>query len=257
MSDRAVQDALIRALADAPFRGSTEWRQRELADEARLDRFAKFLARHYYYERLVHFFRYSRALARVTGRAPEAVLTGPGFDRLLPTMILGSRDTAVAVAELVTAFLGTGAIAAIPYHDDLLQYQRAMMVVESGARVWRDGTAAVAAPGTRRSLPLRVEGTMLLELRHDLPAVLPLLLGDWTEVPGAPPRATTLLIARSAHGRVSVARTTTTIATVLELADGRRSLDDLARDAGLKPGELEATLEGLVEIGAVRFSTGS
>ena len=98
---------------------------------------------------------------------------------------------------------------------------------------------------------------MLLEVTHDLPAVLPLLLRDWTEVPGAPEQATTLLIARSAHGRVSVARTTTTIATVLELADGRRSLDDLARDAGLKPGELEATLEGLVEIGAVRFSTGS
>ncbi len=98
---------------------------------------------------------------------------------------------------------------------------------------------------------------MLLELTHDLPAVLPLLLRDWTDVPNAPLLATTLLIARSAHGRVSVARTTTTIATVLELADGRMSFDDLAREAGLRPGELEATLEGLVEIGAVRFSTGS
>lgn len=98
---------------------------------------------------------------------------------------------------------------------------------------------------------------MLLQLTHDLPAVLPLLLREWTDPPNAPDRATTLLIARSAHGRVSVARTTTAIATVLELADGRKSLDDLAREAGLKPGELEATLEGLVEIGAVRFSTGS
>jgi hypothetical protein len=255
MSDRAVQDALIRALADAPFRASAEWRQRELANEARLDRFAKFLARHYYYERLVHFFRYSRALARVTGRAPEAVLTSPGFDRLLPSLVLGSRDSAVAVADLVTAYLATGTTATIRYHDDLVHYQQAMMVVESGARVWRDGSAADATP--RRSLPLRVEGTMLLELKHDLPAILPHLLRDWTVAPEAPEQATTLLVARSTHGRVSVARTTTMIATVLELADGRRSLDDLARDAGLKPGELEATLEGLVEIGAVRFSTGS
>jgi len=98
---------------------------------------------------------------------------------------------------------------------------------------------------------------MLLELKYDLPAVLPLLLGDWTDVPAAQEQPTTLLIARSAHGRVSVARTTTAIATVLELADGRRSLDHLAREAGLKPAELEATLEGLIEIGAVRFSTGS
>jgi hypothetical protein len=255
MSDRAVQDALIRALADAPFRASAEWRQRELANEARLDRFAKFLARHYYYERLAHFFRYSRALARVTGRAPEAVLTSPGFDRLLPSLVLGSRDSAVSVADLVTAYLAAGTTATIRYHDDLVHYQRAMMVVESGARVWRDGSAADATP--RRSLPLRVEGTMLLELKHDLPAILPHLLRDWTVAPDAPEQATTLLIARSTHGRVSVARTTTTIATVLELADGRRSLDDLARDAGLKPGELEATIEGLVEIGAVRFSTGS
>ena len=162
----------------------------------------------------------------------------------------------MAGADLVTAYLATGGGATIRYHDDLVQYQRAMMVVESGARVWRDGSP-VAGAMSHPSLPLRVEGTMLLQLTHDLPAVLPLLLRDWTVAPGAPEQDTTLLIARSAHGRVSVARTTTTIATVLELADGRRSLDDLAREAGLKPGELEATLEGLVEIGAVRFSTGS
>jgi hypothetical protein len=256
MSDREQHDLVIRALADAPFRASAEWRRRELASEDRLDRFAKFLARHYYYERLVHFFRYSRALARVTGRAPEAVLASPGFDRLLTSLVLGSRDSAVAVADLVTAYLASGGAATIRYHDDLVQYQRAMMVVESGPRVWRDGAAAADAQ-SHPSLPLRVEGTMLLELKHDLPAVLPLLLREWTVVPDAPAQAITLLVARSAHGRVSVARTTTTIATVLELADGRRSLDDLARDAGLKPGELEATLDGLVEIGAVRFSTGS
>ncbi len=250
-----MQDALIRALADAPYRASAAWRQRELANPDRLDRFATFLARHYYHERLVHFYRYSRALARVTGRAPEAVLSSAGFDRLLPSLVLGSRDSAVAVTHLVTAHLATGTTAAIRYHHDLLGYQKAMMVVEAGARVWRDGSPAAAAP--RPSLPLRVEGTMLLELQHDLPAVLPLLLREWAVAPDAPEQATTLVIARSAHGRVSVARTTTSIATVLELADGRRSLDDLARDAGLKPGELEATLAGLVEIGAVRFSTGS
>lgn len=256
MSDRAVQDALIRALADAPFRASPEWRQRELANAARLERFAKFLARHYYYERLVHFFRYSRALARVTGRSPETVLGGAEFDGLLPAIVLGSRASAAAVAELTVRHLAGGSIAAIAYHDDLLRYQHAMMVVESGARVWRDGSTTDEPPH-RISQPMKVEGTLLLDLRHDLPVVLPLLLRDWTEVPYAPAQPTTLLIARSTHGRVSVARTNATIATVLELADGRKSLDDLAREAGLRPGELQATLAGLVDIGAVRFSTGS
>jgi DNA-binding IclR family transcriptional regulator len=56
---------------------------------------------------------------------------------------------------------------------------------------------------------------------------------------------------------VSVARTTTAIETLFELADGRKSLEDLAREAGLRPAELEATIAGMVDIGAVRFSVGS
>lgn len=257
MSDRAVQDALIRALADAPFRASSAWRQRELANEERLDRFARFLARHYYYERLIHFFRYSRALARVTGRTPETVLGAAEFARLFPTIVLGSRASAVAVAALAADHVRGGRVDGIPYHEDLLRYEHGMMVVESGARVWRDGSPVPEAARREWSLPMRVEGTMLLDLAYDLPVVLPHLLREWAEVPQAPSQATMLLIARSRHGRVSVARTTTTIATVLELADGRKSLEDLAREAGLRPGELEATLEGLVDIGAVRFSTGS
>ena len=143
MSDRALQDHVIRALADAPYRASTEWHRRALADPERVERYARFLARHFYYERIVHFFKYSRALARATGRRPEAVLNQPGFDALLPTVVLGSRAS----------------------------------------------TQAVAA--------------------------------------------------------------------VLELADGRRTLGELAAGAGLEVAELEETLQGLVDLGAVRFSTGS
>src|SRR5712692_1874288 len=82
VNDRALQDDVICALADAPYRASAEWRGRELADGGRVERFARFLARHFYHERIVHFFKYSRALARVTARWPEAVLRQPGFDAL-------------------------------------------------------------------------------------------------------------------------------------------------------------------------------
>jgi len=136
VNDRAVQDLLIRALADAPYRASPEWQGGALADPERVERFAHFLARHFYYERIVHFFKYSRALARVTGRHPEAVLRQATFDALLPAVVLGSRVTAQAVADLVVAYTRGGAD--IPYRDDLLRYEAAMMVVEAGARVWRD-----------------------------------------------------------------------------------------------------------------------
>jgi len=258
VSDRALQDEVIRALADAPYRKSAAWRARGLADPDRVERFARFLARHFYHERVVHFFKYSRALARVTGRRPEAVLTLPGFEALVPSIVLGSRETAKAVAQLVVTHVGDAG-AAIRYLGDLLQYEAAMMVVEAGPRIWREDpeSGGEGAGGGEWSAPETVEGTVLLELAYDLPVVLPELLRPWSEVPQAPARSTKLLVARSPRGRVAVARSTDAIAALLGLADGRKTLAELAHGAGLEVRELEQTLHGLVELGAVRFSTGS
>ena len=254
-SDRALQDEVIRALADAPYRASAVWRDQRLADPDRMERYARFLARHFYYERIVHFFKYSRALARVTGRRPEAVLKTPGFDALLPTLVLGSRETAAAVARLVTAYVAPGA-QFIRYLADLLRYEAAMMVAEAGPRVWRDDEARGAGTGEWHR-PETVAGTVLLELDFDLPAILPKLLQPWTEVPQAPGRPTKLLIARSPHGRVAVARSDEGVAAVVGLADGKRTLAELAAGTGLEVGVLQQTLQDLVDLGAVRFSTGS
>ena len=260
MTDRALQDLIIRALADAPFRRSAEWRQRALADPERVERFARFLARHFYFERIVHFFKYSTVLARLTGRRPDAILGQPAFAALLPSLVLGSRDSARAVAGLVVAQVKSSApVPPIPYHDDLLRYEEAMMVVEAGPRVWREP----AASGTKGvgsgewEAPEKVEGTALLDLAYDLPEVLPKLLRPWTVLPEAPARPVRLIVARSRHGRVAVAKATDAIVSIMDLADGRKTLDDLAREAGLRPAELQATLQGLTELGAVRFSTGS
>ncbi len=254
--DRALQDDVIRALADAPFRASLEWRRRALADPDRVERYARFLARHFYHERIVHFFKYSRVLARVTGRAPEGILKSPAFEALLPGLILGSRDTAAAVARLVTAHVAA-AQTPVPYLADLLRYEAAMMVVEAGPRVWRDGASPAGAGSGERLRPETVEGTVLLELSFDLPSILPKLLQPWTEVPQAPERRTKVVVARSAHGRVAVARSDESVATVVRLADGRRTLGEIAGVAGLGVKDLEATLQGLVDLGAVRFSSGS
>ena len=257
MNDRAVQDLLIRALADAPYRDSAEWRARALADPERVERFARFLARHFYHERIVHFFKYSRALGRVTGRRPEAVLTRPDFDALLRAAVLGSRATAQAVADLVAAYVrDREAPGLVPYRDDLLRYEAAMMVVEAGPRVWTDTGKGEEGRGKGAS-PEIVEGTVLLELTYDLPAVLPQLLKPWTAVPQAAARPTRLLVARSPYGRVAVARSDDTVVAVVQLADGKRTLEQLAAGAGLEVAQVEETLQGLVDLGAVRFSTGS
>ena len=258
MKDRAVQDLLIRALADAPYRDSTEWQRRNLADPERVERFARFLARHFYHERIVHFFKYSSALARVTGRRPETVLAHPSFDALLSAAVLGSRRTARAVADLVATHVREGALSApVPYLDDLLRYETAMMVVEAGPRVWRDAGTEEEGRVKGGATPEIVEGTVLLDLGYDLPAVLPQLLKPWTAVPPAVKRPTRLLVARSPHGRVAVAKSDETVAAVVQLADGKRTLAELAAGAGLAVAQLEETLQGLVELGAVRFSTGS
>jgi hypothetical protein len=258
VSDRALQDAVIRALADAPYRASPEWLGRALADPTRLERFARFLARHFYHERLVHFFKYSRALARITGRHPEAVLQSTGFDGLLTTAVLGSRQTARDVAALAVRHVRpASAPQTIPYLADLLEYEAAMMIAEAGPRVWRDDGGEQGAGSGERSLPETVAGTVLLDLAYDLPAVLPKLLLPWTEVPQASPRRVKLLVARSEHGRVTVARADAAVASVVELADGRKTLSELAREAGLRADALEATLAGLADLGAVRFATGS
>src|SRR3989442_854157 len=209
VSDRDLQDDVIRALADAPYRESAAWRTRGLADPDRVGRFARFLARHFYHQRVVHFFKYSRALTRVTGRRPEAVLTRSGFEALVPSIVLGSRQAARAVAQLVVPHVGDAG-AAIPYLGDLLQYEAAMMIVEAGPRIWREDPESrdEGVGSGERSPPERVEGTVLLELAYDLPVVLPQLLQPWSEVPQAPARSTALLVARSPHGRLAVARST-------------------------------------------------
>ncbi|HEV2751951.1 MAG TPA: hypothetical protein VGV12_15625 [Gemmatimonadales bacterium] len=256
-TDRAVQDEVIRALADAPYRRSPQWQRLALADPDRVERYARFLARHFYHERIVQFFKYSRALARITGRRPEAVLKRAEFDALLPTAVLGSRETARAVARLVVDYVGAAGAArtGIPFLGDLLRYEEAMMVVEAGPRVWRDDDRG--ARSGERDLPERVDGTVLLELAYDLPVVLPKLLQPWTELPEAPERPVKLLVARSPHGRVAVARSDGSVAAVVGLADGTRTLEELASGAGMDVGALKETLQGLVDLGAVRFSTGS
>jgi len=265
VSDRDLQDQVITALADAKFRTSPQWLSRNLAEPARVEKFARFLARHFYYERIVHFFKYSAALAPATVRRPEAILASAAFNDLLSRLTLGSRESAEQVSELVLAYVGTSeAKAKIPYIDDLLKYEQAMMVAESGPRVWRDtaeprpggGPDAHAGAKQREVFELG-RGTNLLDLQYDITAVLPAILKFSGEVPEATQTPIRLLVARSPHGRVIVAHSTGAMEALLQLADGQRSFDEMVKTSGLDEAELRDTLDGLTEWGALRVSLGS
>src|SRR5206468_2013900 len=126
---------------------------------------------------------------------------------------------AQGVARLVVTRVG-GAGRVIACLAGRLRCEAAVMVVEAGPAIWRDGPERKdeGVGSAEWSAPEKVEGTVLLELAYDLPLVLPQLLRPWSDVPQAPARSTTLLVARSPHGRVAVARGTDAVAAVLRLA---------------------------------------
>jgi len=131
-----------------------------------------------------------------------------------------------------------------------------MMVVEAGPRDWKgetDATGSLAEGGFAQV----VEGTTVIELDHDLPAVLPSLLRPWTEPPNALRRRTSLVVARTAQARVSVVKANPALVRLVREVDRPRSARELADRAGLEPSALESMLHDLAGVGAVRFSIGS
>lgn len=268
-SDRMLQDALIRMLADAPFRAALAARNEGESFEGisaehvavlrsthaeRVRRFSRFLARQYYHTRITHFHRYSRALARWTQRHPDAVLRGASFDALLPTLVLGSRDAARDVAALLEAYLVTPD--APPYTAELVQYQNAQLITEAGPRVWRSDERRPPLDGG--STPTLDAHAMLLSFEWDLPALLPALLRAARAVPQSPTPPSgvrgplTLLFARAPRGRVSVLRCTPALAGFLSALDGNVTVATAAATAGIAHAEAVEIVNELVEAGAVR-----
>ncbi len=253
MNSRDFQDVILRLLADGPYRTAalttSDLLEPEVAgvvsrvDLAGLDRFGRFLCRHYYRERVVHYFKYSRALAPLTGRAPEAVLKTAEFTGLIPRLILGDRASADSLLKLLQRHLikdADSVRAVIPYWDDLVAYQGTFFLSD-------------ALPPARGATPFpaRAETGTILELSWDLPTVLPVLLRPFTQLPLPPQRPTRLLFARSEHGEVTVLRCTDALKNLLEGLTGREDPAQIAARMGLDAELLDKTLQQLEQLGAV------
>lgn len=259
MTGRSLHDALLTVLSDGPLRarvltgdtsasgvlGREEWEVLRRVSRERLSRMARFLARHYYRERIVRLFRHVRTLAAHTGRDPLAVLDTPAGLASIDESVLGAPATAERLVSLIEDSLVRNDEAirrAIPYWRDLVRYQATMFRVEAGAP---------HSGGNPGGTPHRTPSTRILELDWDIPGVIADLRKGAPPVPIAKPAPICLLVARARHGRVTAIRCSQDIRVLVEAADGQRSVDQLARMSGLSVQEIGGVLRQLEEIGAI------
>lgn len=260
MTGRSLHDALLRVLTDGGLRrrladgdptvagalGGEEAATLRRADPERLRRLARFMARHFYRERIVRLFRSSRALALARGRDPLGVLESAEFRALLDAAVLGSPATAEAVARLVEAEL-LRALADRPYGTALVSYEGTIFRVEAGPRRWHGPDVP------RDGMPVRSAHSRIIDLDWNLtPLIAALRTGSPT--PPEPAREPTrLLVALSPRGRVTAVRCPDAVSRLLEALDGQRRPAEAAGAAGLGEAEAVALLTKLTEIGAVEW----
>lgn len=257
MTGRSLHDALLRVVSDGTLRRRLRDGDPQLsavlgAPEAvvlarlpgeRLARLSRFLARHYYRERLVRLYRHVRLLAAVTGRDPLAVLETAQGVQFLDQAVLGSPASAEQLQGFVEHYLTRDDDAIrerLPYWRDLLRYQAAMLRAE-----------AIDEPGSNGSeRPRAAASLQRLELEWDIPAVV-VQLKKRVAVPVGQAVRTSLLVARSRHGRVTSVRCAEPVRRILEQADGTRDVEGLARGCGMARAEAESLVRHLTEVGVL------
>lgn len=256
MTGRSAHDALLRVLVDARLRreipaaalGAEEAAVLVRADRGRLERLARFMARHFYRERLVRLFSRSCALARRAGRRPLAQVDAPEFLSLLDGAVLGSEASADAVASRIEEwFLANGPAA--PWWPDLVRFEGAFFRAEATPRVW--GGEAPSGRAPRRSPTARV-----LNVGFDLPALLARLdrLTPSDPLPAeVEPKPTRLLLATTPRGVVRVIRMNEGIERLLAAVDGERDAGGIAEACGMTREAAEAALKTLADVGAVEL----
>jgi hypothetical protein len=239
MSDRALQDELIRYLSDARLRAAPPAALTFPRGEAeKAGKFARFLARRYYRDRLTRSFRYSRQFSAQTGSRAEEVCDLPEFGSFLDVCVLGSLESARRAAELAVAHLAPGR-SLFPWWGDLTAY-------ESGH--------LLQTATTERARPVaycqRSSSATCRRFDWALPEMLPRLRRG--EDPGEGfRRGVTLLFSRTPMGKIFVVELDSATAAVFDATDGSRSPEQIANAAGVTQEQAKEALQGLNQIGAV------
>jgi len=238
-SDRELQDAVITYLTDGGLRQSPQTYLPLLPKQAqRAGKFARFLARRYYRDRLARSFRYSRTFA-----APaESIVDTSAFDRFLDECVLGSYRAAVRVGEMAMREL-TRVAAAGPWWSELLEYERLFFLQAATAENAAPAESLRAGP----SACCRTFCWYLPDLLRRLKSGEPVDEELQQDV--------TLVFSRSHDGRIYVAQVDEITAAVFHAADGRRNLLQIAEATSLSSAEVQRTADALRQIGALVTSS--
>jgi hypothetical protein len=261
VTGRTVHDALLRTLTSAELRqrlagpdegaaaatlGPEEARVLREADPERLRRLARFMARHFYRERIVRLFAASRALARRCGVDPLDILKTPAFDALLEMAELGSAATAEQVAAMVETTL-RAPLERLAYGPDLVTYEGALFRAEAGPRRWHEARRGGQAP-------VRSGHTRLAVLDWDVTALVTAIRRGDPRPPEPARTPTRLLIALGPGGRVSTVRCPEAVERLLGVLDGARSVAEAAEAVGVGEADAARVLRQLAEVGAVEWA---
>ena len=241
MSDRAVQDDVIRYLADARVRARRPHAAPISAGEGtKATQFAHFLARRYYRDRLARSFRYSRRFRGQTGRIAEEVVDGEEFYRFLGHCVMGSIESARCVGEMAHAHLSRAPEPG-PWWQDLLGYETAYFL-----------QAATAERATSTGRPSHGISAVCRRFAWALPEMLPRLRAAET-LDDDLRRQVTLLFSRTDTGRIYVVEIEATMEKVFHAVDGGSSLEQIATRAGTDLPSTKEALDALAGIGAVKI----
>lgn len=238
-SDRDLQDALIRYLADAKARNRSSAELPLSPEQARrAEKFGRFLARRYYRDRLARSFRYSRMFASAIGRTAEQVVDGESFQDFLNECVMGSLESAQQVGHMALMHLSDvqepGA-----WWEELLSYEQAFFL-----------QAATAETEAVTDFPRRGRSAVCCVFHWNLPEILARLksaqnIGDDLR------QEVLLLFSRTAGGKIYVVEIEENSELVWRHTDGFKKVEQIASAASLPVKTVQDTLQALSEIGAV------
>jgi hypothetical protein len=234
-SDRDLQDALITYLADANLRRAPAGLLPLSPEQARrAGRFARFLARRYYRDRLARSFRYSRRFAP----AAERVADAPVFNIFLDVCVLGSVASAERVAGLAVDHVNR-LPAPGPWWNDLLQYERLFFLQAATTE------NEVASASLQPSPSARCH-----RFSWNLPELL-LRLKSGAAMSAELHVEVTLLFSRTGSGRIYVVEVDADTAAVFHGAGARLSPAQIAETTSLPAATVQHALAALAQVGAL------
>ena len=240
-TDRDLQDAVIRYLSDARLRRSSPNHvPLSQAQASRAEKFARFLARRYYRDRLVRSFRYSHLFRAEIGGSAEEISAGPLFNEFLRDCVLGSFESACRVGKMAEDYLAVPVDKAPgPWWSELLTYEEAFFL-----------QAATAENVPVGKVPRRGLSTVVRRFQWSLPELLSRLREN-QEVINLAQKSVDLLFSRTREGRIYVVEMEGATAAVFSAVNGEGSVEELADAVGISPASCQSILASLRQIGAV------